>query len=257
MLEDSPGEIPLAGGVTNAGTVVRVGDTVRRLRGRGSPTVEALLLHLESVGFDGSPRFLGIDERGRQIVTYLEGVVDSSPSWQQDDALNARQLGRVASLLRRLHTASSSFEPPSDGHSRRALPLFGTVWTHGDPIYANVVFRAGVPVSLIDWEFAAPADRLCDLAGLLATEVRGPRMDADDHGRRVQAVRLALSAIAVGYGLSPAERADLPLAAAAVLIDAAAFWTTVGLPPEQSDRAVWKADWFTKNADRLTPRRQR
>ena len=30
-----------------------------------SPAVHALLRHLESVGFDGAPRLLGVDERGR------------------------------------------------------------------------------------------------------------------------------------------------------------------------------------------------
>jgi len=41
--------------------VVRIGDTVRRPVGPHSPLVHALLAHLESVGFEGAPRFLGID----------------------------------------------------------------------------------------------------------------------------------------------------------------------------------------------------
>ena len=50
----------------NAGAVVRVGDTVRRPVKKTAVAVRALLLHLEGVGFDGAPRYLGSDEQGRE-----------------------------------------------------------------------------------------------------------------------------------------------------------------------------------------------
>src|SRR6266436_863387 len=62
-------EVPLAGGDLNV--VVRVGDTVRRPA--GPPGVRALLEWFEHVGFDGAPRFLGFDDRGREILSYVEG----------------------------------------------------------------------------------------------------------------------------------------------------------------------------------------
>jgi len=65
-------EIPLLGGWVNVG-VVRVGDTVRRPIGPNSPFVHELLDHLERVGFDSAPRFLGIDDLGREIVSFLPG----------------------------------------------------------------------------------------------------------------------------------------------------------------------------------------
>lgn len=52
---------PLPG---NASRVVRVGDTVRRSVGPWSAAAHAVLQHLERVGFDGAPRFLGIDAEG-------------------------------------------------------------------------------------------------------------------------------------------------------------------------------------------------
>ncbi|WUL63798.1 hypothetical protein OG943_28775 [Amycolatopsis sp. NBC_00345] len=67
-----PEEIPLAGGNMNAG-VVRVGDTVRRPAGPWTPAVHALLEHLHSNGFRGSPRPLGLDGQGREVLTYAEG----------------------------------------------------------------------------------------------------------------------------------------------------------------------------------------
>ena len=61
-------EEQLAGGVANPGSVVRIGDTVRRPSGRNTDGVAALLGHLEAVGFDGVPRFLGLDDNGRQTA---------------------------------------------------------------------------------------------------------------------------------------------------------------------------------------------
>jgi hypothetical protein len=40
--------------------------------------VHQLLLHLEKKGFAGSPRFLGLDEQGREILTFLEGETSIS-----------------------------------------------------------------------------------------------------------------------------------------------------------------------------------
>ena len=49
--------------------VVRVGDTVRRpTAGRA---VHALLTYLEQVGFPYSPRLLGVDQHGREVLTYV------------------------------------------------------------------------------------------------------------------------------------------------------------------------------------------
>jgi hypothetical protein len=61
----------LTGGRITQG-VVRVGNTVRRPTGPHTPFVHSLLRHLEEVGFDGAPRVLGIDEQGREILTFIE-----------------------------------------------------------------------------------------------------------------------------------------------------------------------------------------
>jgi hypothetical protein len=47
---------------------------VRRTAGPHSPLVHALLTHLESVGFEGAPRFLGIDGSGREVLSYIDGI---------------------------------------------------------------------------------------------------------------------------------------------------------------------------------------
>ena len=66
-------EVPLTGGRVLRG-VVRVGSTVRRPMPADPDYVHELLAHLERCGFEGAPRFLGVDSRGREIVSYIEGT---------------------------------------------------------------------------------------------------------------------------------------------------------------------------------------
>ena len=103
-------EIPLLGG--NTSTVVRVGDTVRRNVGPWTPSVHALLRHLEAVGFAGAPRVLGIDDQGREVLTLLAGEVARRP-WPPV-VRQRRGIVALARLLRAYHDAVSGFVPPPD-----------------------------------------------------------------------------------------------------------------------------------------------
>ena len=67
-------EVPLDRGRTTTG-VVKVGETVRRPIGQHSDFVHELLTELEEMKFPYSPRLLGIDESGREILTFIEGEV--------------------------------------------------------------------------------------------------------------------------------------------------------------------------------------
>lgn len=243
-MTDSPLSEPLSGGVTNAGSIIRIGDTIRRPRSPGSEVVEALLLHLEKAGWPHSPRFLGVDDVQRQVLSYLPGQTLREPPWQTDDLDNAHHLGQIAGLLRSLHDTTVSFIPPPDAPPQRPLPVFGATWTHGDPGYPNIVYAEGDIAGFIDWEFAGPADPLCDLAALLAVSVRGPRLGSTDHERRVRAVHLASEAIATAYDLSDEQLARLPVTAALVLEDTAAYWTQTGHSISDIARLRWRADWF-------------
>jgi hypothetical protein len=182
-------EIPLEGGDMNV--VVRVGDTVRR-----PPEPEHvvdLLRWYESVGFDGAPRYLGVDEHGREILSYVEGEPAFAPvPWSDEVVAN---IGR---LLRRAHDAQSGFAP---------APL---VIGHCDLFWTNVIFRDGQPAALIDWELARPVTRALEVA-LAATYWAGVRIDEQlvEWGipleRRGEQLRLLCDA----YGLSAAERSTL------------------------------------------------
>ena len=67
-------EVPLSGARLTA-DVMRVGDTVRRPTGPHSPFVHRLLRPLEAVGFEAAPRLLGVDERGREMLSFIDGWV--------------------------------------------------------------------------------------------------------------------------------------------------------------------------------------
>ena len=55
--------------------IARVGDVVLRPLHRNSTFVHALLRHFEAVDFGGTPRLLGIDDAGREILTHIDGDV--------------------------------------------------------------------------------------------------------------------------------------------------------------------------------------
>lgn len=200
-------ELELVGGTTNRGQVFRVGDTVRRPAQR-TDGARALLAHLERVGFAGAPRWLGIDEQGREVLSYIPGeaVTPPYPAWAMAD----EALMSVAALLRDYHEAVEGF----DG-SRHSWPVplpdsyrTGLV-SHNDPNLDNIVFRDGRAVALIDFDLAAPGSALWDVAA--ATRLWSPLRDDVDidearRGRSLQRFRRFVDA----YGLGPVERSRLP-----------------------------------------------
>ncbi len=209
---DQP-EVPLAGGDVTEG-VVRAGDTVRRPVGPHSPLVHALLRHLESVGFAGAPRFLGIDRSGREVLSYIDGEVAGRPRppWIADED----RLASVGRLVRAYDDAAASFTPPPGappGAQPAELPgippapayppeLIG----HVDITPENVVFRDGSAYALIDFDLAKPATRADEMFNALLwwAPLADPR-DVDPLLRQVDVPRRA-RILADAYGLSGTDR---------------------------------------------------
>ena len=146
---DELAEQPLAGGYQTQG-IVRVGQTVRRALHERSDYVHALLRHLEAVGFDGAPRLLGIDEQGREVLTYLPGEVIVRSQARLPDA----RLDSAAHLIRRFHDATAGSSLAGDQE----------VVCHGDLGPHNLVFDGDAAVGIIDWDASvAPGSRLVDI----------------------------------------------------------------------------------------------
>jgi Phosphotransferase enzyme family len=192
----------LHGGLTNAGRVTRVADTVRRPP--SSAATWALLEHLERVGFDGAPRFLGVDDHGREILSYLPGKAAIEP--HQAWALTDEALISVAELLRRYHDAVASFDPAGHRWPDFVPSAFcnGLV-SHNDPNLDNVIFSGGVAVGLIDFDLAGPGSAVWDVT--CAARLWAPLRDELDlpeelRGRSLERLRLFVDA----YGLPRNDR---------------------------------------------------
>ncbi|MFG1706468.1 phosphotransferase [Nonomuraea sp. M3C6] len=155
-------EIPLQGGDVTDG-VVRVGDTVRRPASTSTPAVHALLRHLEAAGFEGAPRVVGMDGLGREILTFVPGTTGLCLASVTDEAL----IG-LALLLREYHDATAGFPLTAEGwaggsNDDKAPEIIG----HCDLTLDNVIFRAGQPHALIDFDLARPTTRLFDIVTTL------------------------------------------------------------------------------------------
>ena len=194
---------PLPGATANRGLVVRVGDTVRRPIAPCWPATHALLAHLSAVGFDGAPRFLAASS-GTEILTYMHGQAAVPPL--AGKVLADAALVSVADLLRRYHRAVASFDPAGYRWPRPIPATFRTgLVSHNDVHPANLVFRGGRAVALIDFDWAGPGSAVWDFAAAARywAPLQPDRDIADDRqGRALKRFRIFLDA----SGLSRAGR---------------------------------------------------
>jgi hypothetical protein len=250
-------EEPLDGGIAHAGQVVRVGPHVLRPAGPHTASVHALLRSVREAGFEGAPSPVGVDDDGRERLGFVHGdvPVPPYPDWSQSDAA----LASVAELLRGLHDAARAFDGQGLAwDDALADPAGGTVVCHNDVELSNVVFREGVAVALLDFEFAAPGRPVYDLAqlGRLCVPI-DDELDQARLGWRPadRSARLRLAADA--YGLDPDGRAELLTAVDDALdrIEAAvrrgvaagdpstvALWDRTGGQERYDRRRRWWAD---------------
>lgn len=160
--EESDVELMPAGDVTDG--VVRVGGTIRRPHQPQSLAVAEYLDWLEDAGFEGSPRFLGRDARGRDVLTFVPGRCAGSPPepWARSGEL----LASVARLARRLHTASAGFVPRAHPFPPRPVRPNPTdadgLICHLDVTPQNVVVRDGRAVGVVDFDLAGPSTAFHD-----------------------------------------------------------------------------------------------
>jgi hypothetical protein len=202
-------EQPLTGGIANAGAVVRVGPHVLRPSSPHSGSIHAFLRSVSRAGFEGASLPVGIDADGRERLVFIDGEVPVPPypDWSQSDTA----LASMARLLRALHDAARGFDPR--GHTWNdvlADPAGGALVCHNDVEPSNVVFRDGVAVALLDFEFAAPGRPVYDLAQLARLCV--PIDDAFDQARlgwRPADRPARLRLVADAYGLDRQGRTVL------------------------------------------------
>lgn len=247
-------EEPLSGGIA-AGRVTKVGDTVRRPSGPGTPTLQALLRHLRGKGFP-CPEPLGLDASGREILSFLPGRASNWP-WPPI-LLQPEGARRIGAMLARYHAAVVDFAPSS------------AVWTHGpqeigaDEIVLhgdfgphNLIWNDDELTGVIDFELARPGAPMEDagFAVIRAAQLRpddmtrGPGFETPpDRVRR-------LDAFAEGFGAPRSELVVAALGAQRAEIDRIERLGAAGLEPWAAFHGKGLADvaraelvWIEANA---------
>ncbi|WP_214795446.1 MULTISPECIES: aminoglycoside phosphotransferase family protein [unclassified Exiguobacterium] len=171
----------LSGG--NVSTVYKKGNYVYRTQKDGSSNIHRLLRHLEAKGISEVPRFVGIDEQGREILTYLNGETADYPlksyMWS-DEAIQG-----AARLMRRLHDASSDFEWSAEWVPIDNTPQPLEVICHNDFAVYNTIFYEGKVSGIIDFDLAAPGPRAWDIVYALYTFVPLSRRHQAESGEAI------------------------------------------------------------------------
>ena len=165
----------LAGGVANAGAVLRSGGRVLRPANPHSASIHRFLAHLRAAGFEGRvrarqdrpqrTRAAGLP-RGRSARAALSAVGADRHHARVSMAALMRQLRRGSPRALDMAEAAWSTEmaDPDIDSAAGATAEGGLVVCHNDVCLENVVFHDGAAVGLLDFDFAAPGRRGYDLA---------------------------------------------------------------------------------------------
>lgn len=154
-------EVTLAGGNTNQ--VVRIGDVVHRYPMRGSSAIEALLHELNSKSFPYAPSFVGRDEMGREMHSFIEG----EDTLTGKTFLSPTILPQAVLALRAFHDLSTEFlhadhewlfsYPDQSRHETICHNDFGPY---------NLIVRNDQLAGIIDFDLCGPGPRIRDVAYL-------------------------------------------------------------------------------------------
>jgi aminoglycoside phosphotransferase (APT) family kinase protein len=127
-----------------------------------------------------------------------------------------------------------------------------SVVCHNDLFWPNVVFRDGKPVALIDWDLAAPAPRVCDVASAANFWVPlRPDGQAAAWGLPVDRRGERLRLLCDGYGLGDEQRMRL--------LDVVAHRNEIGYETHRlrggvERRPGWAEMWDAGSGDEILAR---
>jgi len=162
----------ILGGTMNH--VVKTGDTVRR-KVKGHPLLHSYLQFLEKAGMVGTPRFLGIDEQGREILSYVLGETAESGLGFDHPCLHSDQaICDMAQFMRKLHDVSADFLPTAIKggwiNPQQFEEMYETI-CHGDAAIWNFALINERISGMFDFDQACPGTRAWDLTLTLFSAV--------------------------------------------------------------------------------------
>jgi len=134
-------------------SVVRIGNRVHRTKSDNYEFIHSVLLFLEKQNFTYAPKFLGIDEKGREMLSYLEGEVP------RDVPMSFSQKITAVKILRSFHDilADSQF----CGNQETVC--------HQDFAPWNIIIHKDKIAGIIDFDEVALGRRIDDLTYFIWT----------------------------------------------------------------------------------------
>jgi tRNA A-37 threonylcarbamoyl transferase component Bud32 len=179
--------IPLTGGRVTK-NVTKIGKFVHRPCCNNSSFVHNTLLWKEKKNPTIAPHFIGIDDDGREIITFLEG-------YSPDNLGNFsnKQLYNAGKIINNLHNVLSDF--PDCKYDQTVC--------HNDLSPCNFMFQNDAPYAVFDWDTAEIGDPMNDLAYSIWMWC--------DIGNREQSIELVndkINSIMDGYGIKRFDISD-------------------------------------------------
>jgi len=185
----------LTGGWGQDNPPEKIGETVHREVGENDCYVHSVLSFLNKTPYCFAPNFLGLDEDGREILEYIEGVVPHSAD-VHPKTWSIETMQDIFKKIRELHDLTSG----SDLAGNQECVC------HGDLSYANTVYRDGKAVAFIDWDWAHPGKRIDDVAHAVLEFLSIGEYEGN--GGAAERAELA-RALVDAYGLSSGDRSKL------------------------------------------------